>query len=116
MDASGYIQHIDSEWAMSPDGGMEVRQAPGVWTLAHRGHGGGRALDVWAYPNEEAAYRAGAVLALDCLGTVDDPTGRELFDAGRYAEVLDWYERAEPEWVLLRVQAAFLSEPVTAAV
>lgn len=116
MDDSGYIQDIDCERALRPDGEMEVRQAPGVWTLAHRGYGGGRALGVWAYPSEEDACRAGAVLALDCLGVIEDPTGRELFDAGRYRDVLDWYERRGPEWVLLRVQSAFLSEPVTADV
>jgi len=46
---------------------------------------------------------------MEC-GMDEDPRCAELFAAGRWAAVLQWYEERSPDGHLLRVQAAFLQQ------
>lgn len=90
-----------------PDGTVTSEKRPAVWTLAHRGHSGGGRLDVWVYRTRAEALLAGAEFAMEA-GMDEDEKAIQLFDAGRFADVLARYEATHPETHLLRVQAAFL--------
>jgi hypothetical protein len=90
-----------------PDGRRATSKAPAVWTLAHRGYSGAGRLDIWVYPSERAALRAGAELALEC-GLDEDAQAMTHYRAGRYKPVLTRYEQLRPTDHVLRVQAAFL--------
>lgn len=104
-----FIRPVTASTLYRADGGVEVSKAPAVWTLAHRGYRGNGKLDVWAYPTKALALREGARLALDC-GLDEDPRAVELFETGRYQQVLDAYEARHPDTHLLRVQPAFLQD------
>lgn len=105
--ASDFVKQVVSSTLDRPDGTVETRRDPAVWTLAHRGYSGAGRLNVWVYRAQADALRAGAVLAMEC-GMDDDPRCTELFEAGRFAAVLKRYEELRPDGHLLRVQAAFL--------
>lgn len=111
MDFDRYVHETPKTWTLAPASGqVEVSEiAPAVWTLAHRGHSGDRALDVWIYPNEEEAWEAGATFAMHALNGVEALMARDLMAAGRWPEVVALYEESMPEWALLRVQPSFLS-------
>lgn len=116
MEPSNYVHVIDTAWRLPPGGEVEVtKREPAIWTLAHRGHSGMRRLDLWAYPDEASALRAGAVLGVACLDTTGTSVGQRLLDEGRYVEVLAWYEEEMGEWALLRVLPTTFVEPDTDA-
>ncbi|WP_182262808.1 hypothetical protein [Rhodococcus sp. UFZ-B548] len=105
--AADFIKQVVSSTLYRPDGTVETRRDPAVWTLAHRGYSGSGRLDIWVYRTQADALRAGAVLAMEC-GMDEDRQCTELFAAGRWAAVLQRYEERSPDDHLLRVQAAFL--------
>lgn len=80
----------------------ETAHGPGVWTMAHRGHGGSRRLDLWVYPDEDSALRAAARLALDC-GLDEDPEAVKAFARQNYRIVLDRHRETAPDWQILEV-------------
>ncbi|EID76968.1 hypothetical protein W59_25626 [Rhodococcus opacus RKJ300 = JCM 13270] len=104
---AGFVKQVVSSTLYRPDGTVETTRDAAVWTLAHRGYSGSGRLDVWAYRTKDTALRAGARLAMDC-GMDEDARCRELFDAGRWAAVMERYEELSRDGHLLRVQAAFL--------
>lgn len=105
--AADFVKQVVSSTLYRPDGTVETRRDPAVWTLAHRGYSGSGRLDVWVYRTRADALAAGAVLAMAC-GMDDDPRCAALFAARRWAAVLQRYEELHPQGHLLRVQAAFL--------
>lgn len=105
--AADVIKQVVSSMLYRPDGTVETTRAPAVWTLAHRGYSGSGRLDIWVYPTQADALRAGAALAMEC-GMDETRQCTELFAAGRWAEILAQYEERSPDSHLLRVQAAFL--------
>ena len=104
-----FIQPVPQSTTHLPDETVQIAHAPAVWTLAHRGYSGAGRLDVWAYPSQQAALRAGAELALAC-GFDDDRAAIELFASGRYRDVLAYYEQHSPADHLLRVCPAWLQD------
>ena len=92
-----------------PDGTVQTKRGPVVWTLAHRGYSGRGRLDLWLYPSKSAALKAGAILALEC-GLDDDPTARGYFARDQYQKVLDRYEQLSPDDHLLRVLPSWIRE------
>ncbi|MDN5751649.1 MAG: hypothetical protein L0H64_24655 [Pseudonocardia sp.] len=102
-----FIRPLVAAQCHHPDGTVDTERRPAVWTLAHRGYSGGGRLDIWVYPTQRAALRAGAELAMAC-GLDEDPQARALFVAANWVAVLDRYEQTHPLTHLLRVQAAFL--------
>jgi hypothetical protein len=105
--AERFIRLVTAVKTYHPDGDETTTRCPAMWTLAHRGYSGNRRLDVWAYPTEREATRAGADLALAC-GLDEDAEGIALYRAGKFKAVLRRYEQWAPADHLLRVQAAFL--------
>lgn len=103
-----FIQNVDTRWVLRDGKKTAIEQAPGVWVLAHRGYSGNGRLDLWAYPSEEAALRAGAQLAKSICG--DDPEMQRLIDTDKYREAMARYEQNEPDRHLLRVEPALLIE------
>ena len=107
--ATNFIKQVVSSTLYRPDGTVETRRDPAVWTLAHRGYSGSGRLDIWVYRTQADALQAGAVLAMEC-GMDEDRQCTELFAAGRWAAILQRYEERSPDGHLLRVQAAFLQQ------
>lgn len=66
MRAADFVKEVVSSTLYRPDGTIETRRDPAVWTLAHRGYSGSGRLDVWAYRTQGDALRAGAALAMEC--------------------------------------------------
>lgn len=89
--ATGFIRQVVSATVYRPDGTSERKQAPAVWTLAHRGASGSGRLNVWAYPTKASALKAGATLAMEC-GLDADPAARELMESGQHSAVMRRYE------------------------
>ncbi|MBA3294381.1 MAG: hypothetical protein H0T40_11805 [Geodermatophilaceae bacterium] len=48
--AARYVRRIVSSKTFHPDGTVTTTRDLAVWTLAHRGYGGGGRLDVRVYP------------------------------------------------------------------
>ncbi|MFC1428506.1 hypothetical protein ACEZCY_35630 [Streptacidiphilus sp. N1-12] len=118
MKNTDYAQFINSEVSSEihrHGGAVEITRDPAVWTLAHRGYCGSGRLDVWVYPTQKDALYEGARLAVAAALEEEAPRVSELFEAGRYQEVLDFYEATHPETHLLRVQAAFLQHSTAPA-
>jgi hypothetical protein len=105
-----FIRQVTATKTFHPDGTTTVDKRPAVWTLAHRGFSGSGRLDIWVYPSQAIALRAGAQLALACGLDESDPQAVRLYQSGRYQAVLDRYEAAHPDSFLLRVQPAFLQD------
>ena len=106
-----FVHEVESSKSFHPDGRQTVTHDPAVWTLAHRGYSGNGRLDVWAYPSQEAALRAGAGLAMDAGLDEDDQAVRH-FAADEFQKVLDRYAETHRETHVLSVQAAFLQTGV----
>jgi len=104
---SDFVKQLTSPTIYHPGGTTESRKDPAVWTVAHRGYSGNGRLDGCVFRTKDAALRAGAVLAMES-GLDEDPKSVGLFEAGRFAEILERYEELDPDDHLLRVQAAFL--------
>jgi len=102
-----FIRQVTAGTTYHPDGTTTTEKRPAVWTLAHRGYSGGGRLDVWAYPTKATALRAGAELAMEA-GMDEGDEAVALFDAGRYAQLLQRYEQTQLADHLLRVQPAWL--------
>jgi hypothetical protein len=109
MRAERFVRQVVSCTTYHPDGTVETTRSPAVWTLAHKGYSGSGRLDVWCYPSKAAALYEGAQLALAC-GLDEDDHAVRLFETGKYAKLLDYYEQTRPETHILRVQPAFLQD------
>ncbi|SLI30206.1 Uncharacterised protein [Mycobacteroides abscessus subsp. abscessus] len=106
---AAFVRQVVASTLYRPDGTVETRRRPAVWTLAHRGSSGSGRLDLWVYPSKTAAVKAGAALAMDC-GLDKDPTARRYFARAQYQKVLDRYEQLRPASHVLRVLPAWIQQ------
>lgn len=104
--AATAVEWIEDVTVFRTDGSRVVETAPCIWTRLHRGSSTQGHVNVFLHSSREEALAAAVDFAIDVLGGGSNrDIADQLYEAGRYDELLDLYERTHVSGdAILRVE------------
>jgi len=92
--ATSAVEWIEDRAVLRSDGSQAYESAPCIWTRLQRGSSTQGHIGVYLHTSRDEALSEAANFAVDVLGGSDSSElADRLFEAGRYGELLELYER-----------------------
>lgn len=92
--ATSAVEWVEDRTVLRAGGSRVYESAPCIWTRLQRGSSTRGHIGVFLHSSREEALSAAADFAVDVLGGSDSrELANRLYEAGRYEELLELYER-----------------------